>query len=301
MGGRILITGAMGMLGVAVRSELDRIGYEYIATRSSNESGGVECMDIRDWENVRRVIREHKPTLVIHLAAETDVDLCEKDPDHAYATNALGTENVAWACREQGAVMAYISTANVFDGEKKEPYIEFDRPNSINVYGRSKWEGERVVEQVLERHFIFRAGWMVGGWEIDKKFVYKIIQLCQTEDKLQVVNDKFGSPTFTVDFAANLMSVIASERYGLYHLANRGTASRFDIACQIVKNLGLEGEIEITPVSSSEFPTPATRPRSEMMRNFKLERLNLDKMPHWKDSLLCYIRENRSHWKRERR
>lgn len=289
---KVLITGAAGMLGAAV---VDRLRYEKCAVvATARRSGGkFIAMDIGDWQGVMRMIKDCAPDLVLHLAAETDVDRCERETDHAYAINAFGTENVARACAESGAVMAYISTGNVFDGEKIGPYTEYDQPGSINAYGQSKLAGERIVEQILNEYFIFRAGWMVGGWEIDKKFVYKMVQLCRTESELKVVDDKFGSPTFTGDFAAVMMSVVATRRYGLYHLANRGAASRWEIACEIVRLLGKEGEIAVTPVSSAEFPLPAPRPRSEMLRNLKLELLGLDPMPEWRESLRQYIEKNR--------
>jgi dTDP-4-dehydrorhamnose reductase len=290
---KILITGAAGMLGVAVVGALKRRDCEILATVRPGHPGVEIPMDIGEWESVRQVIGRHQPSLVLHLAAETDVDRCEREPDHAYATNAFATENVARACRENGAEMVYISTANVFDGEKIEPYTEYDAPGSLNAYGKSKRAGERVVEQMLDAYYIFRAGWMVGGWEIDKKFVYKMVQLCRTENELKVVNDKIGSPTFTGDFADVMLAAIETRRYGLYHLANQGCASRWEIACEIVRLLGKDGQIEVTPVSSAEFPLPAPRPRSEMLRNFKLELLGLDGMPHWKDSLREYIEQNR--------
>jgi len=290
---RVFITGAAGMLGTAVRTELTRLGCEIVVTELKGSGDDLLPLDIRNWGEVRHVIGEYRPDVVLHLAAETDVDRCEREPDHAYATNSLGTENVAWACREQEAAMVYISTANVFDGEKQTPYTEYDQPGSINVYGRSKLEGERSVEKAVDRYFILRAGWMVGGWEIDRKFVYKMVQLCRTERQLRVVDDKFGSPTFTVDFARNLMPLIQTGRYGLYHMANQGVGSRLEIAQEIVRILGKEREIEVCPVSSAEFPLPAPRPRSEMLRNMKLELMGLNGMPHWKESLRRYIEENK--------
>ena len=290
---RVFLTGASGMLGTALRTELQGHGHEIVATELRGDGTDLQSLDIRNWEAVRRYLREYQPDIVFHLAAETDVDRCETEPDHAFATNALGTENVAWGCREQGCTMVYISTANVFDGKKLEPYTEYDAPGSINVYGRSKLEGERSVTAIMDRYFIFRAGWMVGGWEIDKKFVYKIVQLCRTEKRLQVVNDKFGSLTFTGDFARNLMPVIETGRCGQYHMANQGVSSRFEIAQEIVAHLAMEDCVEIVPVSSSVFPLPAPRPRSEMLRNLKLELLGLNGMPHWKKSLAEYIAKNK--------
>jgi dTDP-4-dehydrorhamnose reductase len=290
---KVLVTGAAGMLGAAVVNALRREAWQIFPTGRVVNRIVARAMDIGDWEAVMCVVGDVQPDLVLHLAAETDVDRCEREPDHAYTVNAFGTENVARACREYGAELAYISTANVFDGEKIEPYTEYDPPGSVNTYGRSKLEGERIVERVLDRYYIFRAGWMVGGWEIDKKFVYKMVQLCKTQKELKVVDDKFGSPTFNEDFVPVMMAVIGTRRYGLYHLANQGVASRWEIASEIVRLLGKEGDIAVTPVSSAEFLLPAPRPRSEMLRNLKLQLLGLDDMPHWKDSLRKYIEENR--------
>ena len=281
------------MLGSAVIDTLRADRCEILATDKSVRGKATLSMDIQDWGSVRATFDDHKPDLVLHLAAETNVDLCEQEPEHAYASNAFGTENVVRACGEQDAVMAYISTANVFDGEKRKPYTEYDTPGSVNVYGRSKYAGERIVEQSLDRYFIFRAGWMVGGWEIDKKFVHTMAQLCRKKEALRVVDDKFGSPTFTADFATHMMTVVDSGRYGLYHLANKGTASRWEIAKEIVKGLGMVGEVDVVPISSAEFPLPAPRPRSEMMQNLKLQLLGLDDMPHWKDALRDYLDENK--------
>ena len=290
---KVLVTGSAGMLGAAVIDTLRTDQCEIVATGQSVRGEAVKPMDICNWRAVRAMVESHAPELVIHLAAETNVDRCEQEPDHAYATNAFGTENIVRACGELGVVMAYVSTANVFDGEKREPYTEYDAPGSVNVYGRSKRAGECIVEQSLDRYFIFRAGWMVGGWEIDKKFVRTMVQLCREKNELRVVDDKFGSPTFTSDFAVHMMAVVHSGRYGLYHLANKGTASRWEIAKEIVEGLDKVGEIEVVPISSAEFPLPAPRPRSEMLRNLKLELLGLDEMPHWKEALRAYIDENK--------
>lgn len=291
---KIVITGAAGMLGTAVREKWQRPDWELVSTDKNAISDNILPLDVRDRKAVGEVFSEHRPDIVLHLAAETDVDLCEQDPAHAYRTNAWGTENVVRACREQGCPLVYISTGSVFSGDKKEPYTEYDDPNPINVYAHSKLAGERIVEQTLNEYYIFRAGWMVGGWQIDKKFVYKIIQLCQTQDKIKVVDDTFGSPTFTVDFAVNMMAVVDSGQFGLYHMGNKGVCSRFAMAKEIVGIMGLQDKVEVCPVSSDEFPLPAPRPKSEMIDNFKLDMLGLNQMPPWQESLRHYITSNLS-------
>ena len=289
---KIVVTGVAGMLGTAVREKWQRPGWELLSTDKNAEGDEIQLQDVRDRKAVSESLAQYQPSLVLHLAAETDVDLCEQDPNHAYQVNAWGTENIAVACRELGCPLVYISTGSVFDGEKKEPYNEYDDPNPINVYAHSKLAGERIVQQMLDEYYIFRAGWMVGGWHIDKKFVYKIIKLCQSENKINVVNDTFGSPTFTVDFAVNMMAVVESGQFGLYHMGNRGVCSRFEMAKEIVEIMGLGEKVEVCPVSSEEFPLPAPRPKSEMIDNFKLEMLGLNKMPDWQDSLRHYITSN---------
>ena len=296
---RILITGGSGMLGTAIQEKLRADAHDLTVTDLDTDVEGVVELDIRKWQDVQYSVQETKPDLVLHLAAETDVDRCEKEPDHAFETNALGTENVVWACREYGCPMVYISTGNVFNGEKTEPYIEYDVTGSINEYGKSKLAGEEVVMRNLDRYFIFRAGWMVGGWDIDKKFVYKMVQLSQSHTQLKAVDDKFGTPTFTVDFAKNLMPVVDAQRYGLYHMTNEGSCSRFELAQTIVELMGLKDTVEVLPVSSLEFPLPAPRPRSEMLRNYKLDLMGLNQMPHWKEALKTYLMTNKQHWQKD--
>ncbi len=291
---RIFLTGASGMLAGDTVPELRRAGHEVVVTDLRPRSPDICGLDVTDAAAVRHAVEEAGPDIVFHFAAETNVDLCEKDPDHAFRVNTLGTENVALACQAGDLPMVYISTAGVFDGEKPTPYTEFDRPGPVNVYGASKLAGERAVRDLLHRFFIVRPGWMVGGWEIDKKFVYRIV--CQVREgrrEIRAVHDKVGTPTFTRDFARHIMTVVETGRYGLFHLTNKGTCSRYDMAVKIVEFLGRAAEVRVLPVSSAEFPLPAARPRSERMRNYKLDLLGLNTMPHWEESLAAYIRENK--------
>ncbi len=289
---KVLVTGAAGMLGSDLCPELEKNGVEVVRTDIREEGSSMLKMDVTNPSEINGVMEEVGPDWVFHLAAETDVDLCEKDPDHSFFVNAMGTENIALACREMDKPMVYISTAAVFNGRKPVPYTEFDTPDPSNVYAWSKLEGEKVVRDLLDRFFIFRAGWMVGGWEIDKKFVYKIVKLLRERDRITVVDDKFGSPTFTFDFSRNLVKVWKTRRYGLYHLTNRGVTSRYEMACHIARYMGVEDRVEIVPINSAHFPLPAPRARSEMVRNYKLDLLGMNEMPPWQESLEYYIRKN---------
>lgn len=290
---KILVTGASGMLAADIVPWLLKANHKVISTDIKPRARQIEELDVTKIDDIYRRIETSRPDYIFHLAAETDVDLCEKNPDHAFMVNTLATENIALACQGLNIRLLYISTAGVFSGDKLVPYNEFDMPNPINIYAKSKFQGELAVSRLLSRYFIVRAGWMVGGWELDKKFVYKIVQQVQDGKKeLFVVNDKCGSPTFTMDFANNIMKIINTGRYGIYHMANKGTCSRYDMAVKIIEFLGLQNEVKINPINSAQFPLPAPRGHSEMLENYKLELLGINDMPHWEESLKGYIKMN---------
>jgi dTDP-4-dehydrorhamnose reductase len=288
---KILVTGAAGMLGSALCSTLKHKGHSIIATDIASQDEGMKYLDVRRYNQVAEIVGAVKPDMVMHLAAETDVDKCELEPDHAYLTNTIGTQNVALICKSQKIPLVYISTIGVFYGDKPEPYTEFDTPNPINIYGQSKLEGEKIVQNLAEGYYIVRAGWMVGGGpEKDKKFIGKIIKRMKETSVLKAVNDKIGSPTYTFDFSECVADLIETGYYGLYHCTNKGYGSRFDVAKKIVDFLG-RSDVTVEPVSSAYFPLPAARARSEMSRNYKLELLGIDSMRKWEDALKEYIQE----------
>ncbi len=293
----VLVTGSSGMLGTELCRRIQRDGHTVAgADVNCAPDDPAGAVDIRDFTALSRFAADTRPDMIFHLAAETNVDLCEQNPDHAFQTNALGTEHVALCAQKLDVPLVYISTAAVFDGSKSEAYTEYDAPNPINVYGRSKLAGEEAVGRLLRRYFIFRAGWMVGGWEIDKKFVYKIVQqILDGKREIQAVDDKFGSPTFTDDFVRNMMPIVQSGRFGLYHLCGKGCASRYEIARQIVKDMDAGLDVNVAPVPSSAFPLPAPRPRMEALRNHKLDLLGMNQMQSWRDNLRRYIVENLKH------
>lgn len=293
---RVLITGSAGMLGSAVYPAFLAAGHETVATDlKPREVAGLpmERLDVRVYSDVVAAIDRTQPDLVLHLAAETDLEVCEKDPDHAYRTNTLGTHNAAIACQARDLPLVYISTAGVFDGEKTAgAYDEFDRAGPINVYGRSKYEGELLVLHLVPRHFVIRAGWMVGGLERDHKFVAKIIdQLRAGATTIRAVTDKLGTPTYTEDFAQNMLALLQTPFYGRYHMACLGEGSRYDVAREIVAFYG-RSDVAVVPVTSEAFADeyPAPRPRSEMMRNYMLELRGLNRMRPWRVALREYLR-----------
>ncbi len=250
---------------------------------------GMASLDVCEPQAVKAMVSSVKPDVVLHLAAATDVDRCEQEPDWAYRTNAIGTQNVALACLGEGATLVYISTAGVFWGDKAEPYIEFDAPHPANVYGQSKLAGEQIVTSLLQRCYVVRAGWMIGGGEKDKKFIGKIARLIgEGKNPLQVVNDKWGSPTYAKDLLSGIRRLLQTGYYGLYHMVNTGCCSRYEVALAIREALQ-RPEVTIVPVSSDHFPLPAPRARSEAMRNLKLELLGLNLMRPWRAALTEYV------------
>ncbi|MBI4349614.1 MAG: NAD(P)-dependent oxidoreductase [Elusimicrobia bacterium] len=283
----ILVTGANGMVG----SYFAELSAEFPEELDLTDR---DTLDVRDWPAVRSRIRDGGYSHVIHLAAETDVDRCEVEPDHAYRTNAFGTQNVALACGEADAVLVYTSTAGVFGGDgAMGPFTETDAPCPANVYGRAKLEGERAVEHLVHRYFIVRAGWMMGGGPSrDKKFVAKILAQVGSGREIMAVNDKVGSPTFARELVLGIRDLIATGRYGLYHMTNHGVVSRYDVARRIASTVG--SDVSIVPVGSDRFPLPAPRADSEAMRNEQLGYLGIDRMSSWEDALDAYLAEWRT-------
>lgn len=262
---KILITGANGMVG------------SYINFGIKTD---IDTFDISDQNVVKKVFNKYRPEIILHLAAETDVDLCEKEPVHAYLINTFGTYNIATAARNFDAKMIYISTAAVFDGKKKGLYFEENMPNPQNVYGRTKYLGEIIVKDTVPKYLIVRAGWMFGGGpQKDKKFVAKIIKQLHLPE-IKVVNDKMGSLTFAKDLIKSIQILLKENRIGLYHLSNKGACSRYDVACEIIRLL--KPSVKIIPVSSDYFNLAAPRGAETMGSK-------IDIMRPWQEALKEYL------------
>jgi len=289
---RILITGCGGMLGNAIYPYSIGLYEDVLASDKDLTEDWLERLDVRDEAHVSEVFREYMPGLVIHLAAETSLEYCETHQDVAEETNSSATRMIAKLCEEYGSTLVYVSTAGVFDGLKSGFYTEQDQPNPIMVYGQTKYEGEVHTLEHCSRSFVVRAGWMMGGGrEKEKKFIYKILgQIGAGRRRIYAVDDKWGTPTYTYDFARNLFELIESKAYGVYHMACEGKGTRYDVAKEILHICG-RGDVELTAVSSDFFKKEyfAPRPRSEMMYNAKLRKLGLNKMREWKESLREYI------------
>jgi len=284
---RLLVTGAGGMVGSYVQGVFN--DYDLTLTDIIDVHS---YLNIEDKASARKLIGQKKPDYVLHLAAATDVDRCEIERERALKTNSEGTRNVAEACKESGAIMIYISTGAVFNGDKESPYVETDQISPLNAYGLSKYEGERVVQSLLDRFYIVRASWMIGGGKNDKKFVGKIVNKIMSGEKhIKVVNDKFGSITYAKDLVRTIKELINTDKFGIYHASNGGMYSRYDIAKEII-NILRRYDVELSAVSSDEFPLPAPRGRSEAIENYNLSFMNLNNcMRPWKEALREYITE----------
>lgn len=298
---RVLITGAGGMLGNAVYPYFSSRFETVRATDLDPNEAWIEQLDVRDSQALQRAFDEQKPTIVLHLAACTDLEFCEVNPDVATQTNADATREVARLCEQHGSTLVYISTAGVFDGTKEGYYTEQDEPRPIMHYGKTKHEGELHVARHCSRHFIVRAGWMVGGGAAkDHKFVHHVLgQIVSGAKVIRAVNDRWGTPTYTHDFALNLFRLLDSGKYGTYHMVCEGSGTRYDVAKAILEICGKDSAIELIPVDSAYFAGNffAPRPVSEMMTNANLRALGINFMRPWREALEDYISREFPHAK----
>ena len=235
----------------------------------------------------KNFILDKKPETVIHCAAYTAVDKAESDAELALTVNGLGTRWIAEACREVGAKMIYISTDYVFGGDGRTPYEVHDEKNPVNVYGRSKLLGEDAVSMILHRHFIVRVSWVFGV--NGKNFVKTMLRLAETKKILRVVNDQFGSPTYTADLAKLLADMAATDKFGIYHATNEGGfISWYDFAREIFAQAGVK--MNVIPVSTAEYGlSKAKRPSNSRLDKTKLRTAGFTPLPDWRDALRRYL------------
>jgi len=275
---KVLVTGVKGQLGYDVVNELKK--------RKINAVGvDIEEMDITDAASVDRVIKTEKPDAVIHCAAYTAVDAAEDNEDLCRKVNATGTANIASVCKELDIKMMYISTDYVFDGQGERPWEPDDARNPLNVYGQTKYEGEVAVTEALDKFFVVRIAWVFGV--NGKNFIKAILNKARTTDTLTVVNDQFGSPTYTYDLAKLLVDMILTEEYGFYHATNEGICTWYEFACEIIRQAGLD--TKVLPVSADRYPAKAKRPTNSRMSKEKLTEHGFEKLPAWQDALKRYL------------
>ena len=250
---KIYMAGSGGMLGEAFY-RVFKDEFELKCTDKDVNADWLSFLDFRDYEKYKADVEAFKPDYLFHLGAYTDLEFCEKNVDDTYATNTMSVENAVYIANQLQIPLLYISTAGIFGGEK-ESYDDWDTPNPLGHYARSKYMGERYVVEHADRYIVCRAGWMMGGGPSkDKKFISKLIkQLLEGKRELFIVDDKDGTPTFTIDFARNVKLLFEKEYWGLYNLVCKGQTSRMEVAEELVKIVGLDGKVKFNAVSSDYY------------------------------------------------
>ncbi|MDE6129651.1 MAG: dTDP-4-dehydrorhamnose reductase, partial [Lachnospiraceae bacterium] len=231
------------------------------------------------------VIAEAAPDAVIHCAAYTAVDAAEDNEEMCRRVNADGTRYIAGVCKELAIKMLYISTDYVFDGQGTRPWEPDDERNPLSVYGQTKYEGELAVQNMLDKYFIVRITWTFGV--NGKNFVKTMLRLAETNNRITVVNDQYGSPTATADLAVLLSDMIETEKYGVYHATNEGICTWYEFTCEIFRQAGID--IEVVPVTTAEYNAKAKRPANSRMSKDKLDANGFKRLPPWQDALTRYL------------
>ena len=288
---KIYIAGSGGMLGDAFYHEF-KSSYDLKCSDLDDSEDWISHLDFRDYKKYRDEVMDFSPDYLFHLGAHTDLEYCENNIDDTYNTNTLSVENAVLIANELDIPLLYISTAGIFDGSK-DWFDDWDLPNPICHYARSKYAGELYVQGNAKRHLILRAGWMMGGGpNKDKKFIAKLMnQLKAGKKELHVVDDKLGTPTYTYDFAKNAKLLLEEEIWGLYNLVCGGLTGRFEVAEEVLNFFKLSDEVKLTKVDSEFFKKEyfAPRPDSERLINAKLNIRNFNIMRDWKVCLEDYL------------
>lgn len=280
---KIALLGAGGLLGMECRAALAELG-DLIALERGE-------LDLTKPQQVKALLRELRPTIVVNCAAYTDVDGCETKAEWAHLVNALGPGLLAETTRELGAHLVHISTDYVFDGKRAVPmgYTEEDPVSPQSVYGKSKWDGEQLVRQANPDHLVLRTGWLYGIH--GRSFPKAILAQALKGSPLKVVNDQFGSPTWSRVLALQIAALVRARVTGTLHATAHGHCSWFDFACRLIQLTGLRAEIQ--PCASVEFPRPAKRPANSILEKRRLLELDLDHMGTWEEGLEQFLKCHR--------
>ncbi|CUU46361.1 dTDP-4-dehydrorhamnose reductase [Clostridium beijerinckii] len=287
---KILITGCNGQLGNELQSII-KSGKAEINEVSENIRKSeivaldVEELDITNLTQVREILNDVRPDVVINCAAATNVDGCEGNEDFAFRVNSIGPRNLAIICEEIGAKLVQVSTDYVFSGVSNKPLTEYDLTAPYSVYGKTKLLGEQYVQQFCSKYFIVRTAWLYGY--IGKNFVYTMMRLGKEKDIIKVVDDQRGSPTHANDLAYHILKLIETEEYGIYHCTGKGECTWYEFAKMIIE---LSGErCEVKPCTSEEYVTPAKRPEYSSLDNMMFRNTVGDEMRDWKDAIKSFI------------
>jgi len=289
---RIYMAGSGGMLGEAFHKVFSANTLK--CTDIDINCDWLSFLDFRDHEAYHSDVAAFKPDYLFHLGAHTSLEYCEENPDDAYATNTIAAENAVHIANDLNIPLLYISTAGIFDGTK-DTFDDWDIPNPLGYYARSKYMGERYVERNCRQYLVCRAGWMMGaGPEKDKKFIQKLMkQIKAGKSELHIVDDKLGTPTYTHDFAKNTMLLLEHGLWGVYNMVCGGITGRLEVAQELIKILNLESEIKIIPTNSDFFAKEyfAQRPASERLITKKLDLRGMNVMRDWQTCLQEYIND----------
>lgn len=247
-------------------------------------------LDIINFEAVDRRVAEAAPEVIIHCAAMTNVDRCAQYPDEALRINGIGTQNVALACQRYQSALCYLSTNEVFDGERTTPYLEYDTPQPANPYGYSKWVGEQIVQRLVPQHYIVRLSWLFahGG----SNFLQKIVTAAEAGRPLSVVTNETACPTYADDLMIALTQLLPTRRYGIYHLINDGSASRYEFARHILDCYGFSA-YPINPILKTDFARLSVPPTHSVLRNFMAEQIGI-RLRHWRDAVAAFVERERT-------
>jgi dTDP-4-dehydrorhamnose reductase len=281
---KIVVIGANGQLGTDVSAEYSKAGEETIGLTHAD-------MDLSSLESVRSALSGIRPEVIVNTAAMHHVEHCEKEPLRAYEVNAIGSRNLVIVAREADAKLVHVSTDYVFDGRKKQPYVEEDRPAPLNVYGNTKLAGEAFLHGLAEKYFIVRTSALYGRNPCRAKggrnFVELMLKLAGEREELRVVDDEVVSPTSTSELAKQIVILSRTNHYGLYHATAEGSCSWYEFAKRIfeVENVNTK----LTVASPNEFPAKVPRPKYSVLENRALKVLGLNSFRSWRDDLQCYL------------
>lgn len=285
---KILVTGCNGQLGRAIQAEYkDQV--DFLLTDVAAREGAT-VLDITDIDAVMALVEKERPDAIINCAAHTNVDACEQQWDLAYKINAIGPRNLSIAASAVDAKMIHVSTDYVFEGNGTRPYTEFDAPNPVSAYGKTKWEGEKFVQQFADKYFIIRTAWLYGD---GKNFVKTMLRLSKTHDSVSVVCDQVGTPTSAVELAKMIHFLEGTDNYGIFHGTCEGDTNWADFTETIFEKMGVACHVE--HVTSEEYaamnPAAASRPAYSILDNYML-RLTTDQfmMARWEDALDVYLK-----------
>lgn len=285
---KILVTGCNGQLGRAIRKEYAGSDVEFVNT-DVTEGEGVKALDITDVDAVLKMVEETKPEVIINCAAHTNVDACETQWDLAYKINAIGPRNLSIAASKAGAKMIHVSTDYVFEGNGTRPYTEFDEPNPVSAYGKTKLEGENFVKAFADKYFILRTAWLYGE---GKNFVKTMLRLAETHGEVSVVSDQLGSPTSAVELAKMIHYLEPTENYGVFHATCEGDTNWAEFAEAIFKRAGKN--TKVNHVTSEQYakmnPASANRPAYSILDNYMLRLTSDFRMADWQDALDVYMK-----------